>query len=211
MNEVVQGSREWLDARLGKATASRIADIVAKTKSGYSASRANYAAQLVAERLTGTVAESYTNAAMQWGTANEADARTAYRFYSGNKVTECGFIIHPSIPESGASPDGLVSDDGLVEIKCPNTATHIETLLGQSIPEKYVTQMMWQMACTGRQWCDFASYDPRLPDAMSIFVKRLPRDEARIKELEVEVSKFLSEIETTVSRLRDLYEEKEAA
>lgn len=201
----IQRTDEWFAARLGKATASRIADIVARTKSGYSASRANYAAQLVAERLTGTVAESFSNAAMQWGTATEPEARAAYEWETDATVVEVGFIDHPRIAMAGASPDGLVGDDGLVEIKCPNVATHIETLLGGTVPAKYVTQMQWQMACTGRRWCDFVSYDPRLPDEMRLFVQRVERDDARISELEKEVETFLAEVDDTVRRLRERY------
>ncbi len=202
----IQRTDEWFAARLGKATASRIADIVARTKSGYSASRANYAAQLVAERLTGVVGESFSNAAMQWGTATEPEARAAYEWETDATVVEVGFITHPRIAMSGASPDGLVGDDGLVEIKAPNTATHIATLLGgKVIPSKYETQVQWQMACTGRQWCDFVSYDPRLPDEMRLFVVREKRNDARISELEEEVETFLAEVDDTVRRLRERY------
>ena len=200
-----QGSADWFAARCGRVTASRVADVVARTKTGYSASRANYLAQLVAERLTGDVAESYTNAAMAWGTEMEPEARTAYEFLHNAAVTEVGFVEHPGIAMAGASPDGLVGDDGLVEIKCPQTATHIETLRGGTVPGKYLTQMLWQMACTGRQWCDFVSYDPRMPDAMRLFVKRVPRDDARIAELEAEVVAFLTELDTTVAELTRLY------
>ena len=206
MHGVVQGTDDWFAARLGKATASKVADIVARTKSGYAASRANYMAQLVAERLTGMVAESYTNAAMQWGTQQEPAARSAYEFYVGADVTEVGFVQNPTISMSGASPDGFVGDDGLVEIKCPNTATHIDTLLGKSIDGKYITQMQWQMACTGRQWCDFASYDPRMPETMSLFVTRIERDNGRIEELEHEVRAFLTETAKKVKALRGTYE-----
>jgi putative phage-type endonuclease len=206
-----QGTPEWFAARCGKATASKIADIVARTKTGWGASRTNYAAQLVAERLTGTPADSFSNSAMQWGVDNEAGARRAYAFYSGLEVVETGFIDHPTIAMSGASPDGLVGADGLVELKCPNTSTHIATLLGQSIPDKYEKQMLWQMACTGRQWCDFASYDPRLPESMRLFVKRLDRDDAAIAGIEAHVIDFLDEVAATVASLRNLYEQKEAA
>ena len=201
-----QGTAEWFAARIGKATASRVTDIVAKTKSGPSASRKNYAAQLVAERLTGTPTESFSNAAMQWGTDTEAEARDAYRQHSLNEVIECGFVDHPTIDDSGASPDGLIGDDGLLELKCPNTATHIETLLGKAAPAKYLHQMMWQMACTGRAWCDFASYDPRLPEHMRLFVIRVHRDDEVIAELEREVAAFLNEVEQTVAKLRETYE-----
>lgn len=205
MNDVIQGSAEWKALRAGKVTASRIADMVAKTKTGWGASRANYAAQLVAERLTGEVADGYTNAAMQWGVDNEADARTAYEFRSDATVTEVGFVEHPSIPMAGASPDGLVGADGLVEIKCPNTATHIDTLLSPDADTKYVLQMQWQMACTGRQWCDFVSFDPRLPEAMRLVVIRVNRDDVQIASLEKQALEFLAEVETTVAALRRKY------
>ncbi len=203
---IAQGSPEWFAQRLGKATASRIADIVAKTKTGASASRTNYAAQLVAERLSKKPAESFTNGAMQWGTDTEPMARDAYRQQNLAAVEECGFVDHPTIVMSGASPDGLVDASGMVEIKCPNTATHIATLLGGSVPSKYIGQMQWQMACTGRAWCDFASYDPRLPETMRLFVKRIDRDDALIAELEAEVAAFLAEVDETVAKLRTAYE-----
>ena len=206
MQDFDQRTDDWFAIRCGKATASKIADIVAKTKSGYSASRANYAAQLVAERLTGATEPGFTNAAMQWGTDKEPEARAAYAFREDADVTEIAFVHHPVIAMSGASPDGLVGDDGLVEIKCPNTATHIDTLLSKSVPGKYIIQMQWQMACTQRQWCDFVSYDPRLPETMRLFVQRVPRDDAHIADLEAEVSAFLAEIDETVARLRAAYE-----
>lgn len=206
-----QGSAEWIEARLGRVTASRVADVIARTKTGPSASRANYLAELVAERLTGARGETFSSAAMQWGTDNEAEARLAYEFRTDASVEQVGFIPHPSIEMSGASPDGLVGADGLVEIKCPNTATHIETLLTGSIPGKYETQMLWQMACTGRAWCDFASFDPRLPEEMRLFVKRFARDDARIAEMEEAVREFLFELDTTVRRLSERYSLRAAA
>ena len=204
--ELTQGSDEWLVARLGNATASRIADVIAKTKTGWGASRANYAAELVAERLTGASAERFTNAAMAWGTEKEPDARAAYEFYTGETVELVGFVQHSKIRNTGASPDGLVGERGLVEIKCPNTATHIETLLSGAVSAKYVTQMQWQMACTGRAWCDFVSYDPRLPESMSLFVKRVERDSDMIAMLEKEVATFLREVDQTVAELLAKYE-----
>jgi putative phage-type endonuclease len=199
---LVQGSDEWLRARLGKATASRVSDIVARTKTGWGASRANYAAQLIAERLTGALVESYTNAAMQWGTATEAEARLAYADSVIETVTEVGFIPHPVIVMTGASPDGLVGKEGLVEIKCPNTATHIDILLAERIPDKYILQMQWQVACAERDYCDFVSYDPRLPAEMRLFVKRLDRDDKRIAELSKEVAIFLDEVAEKVESLQ---------
>lgn len=200
-----QGSPEWHALRCGKVTASRIADMMAKTKTGWGASRANYKAQLVAERLTGIVAESYTTAAMEWGKEKEAEARSAYGFSTNHPVEVIDFVTHPEIAMSGASPDAFVGSDGLVEIKCPNTATHIETLLGGTVPGKYVMQMQWQMACTGRDWCDFASFDPRMPEDMRLFVRRLSRDDEQIAEITKEVRAFLAEIDATVAQLTKMY------
>lgn len=199
--EIIQGSPEWLQMRLGKVTASRVADVIAKTKSGWGASRANYAAQLIAERLTGTVQESYSNAAMQWGTATEPEARDAYSFRVDADVVQVGFVTHPTIRMSGASPDGLIGDLGLVEIKCPNTATHIETLMERTAPTKYITQMQWQMACTGRKWCDFVSFDPRMPESMRLMVSRVHRDDTLITTLEALVWDFIAEIDRKVVEL----------
>jgi len=198
-----QCSPEWFAARLGKVTASRVCDVIARIKSGPSASRANYMAQLIAERLTGCPAESFSNAAMQWGTDKEPEARTAYEFRVDLDVEQVGFVDHPTVPMTGASPDGLVGADGLVEIKCPNVATHIDTLIAGKIPEKHLTQIAWQMACTGRAWCDFVSYDPRLPEDMRLFVRRVHRDDTRIAEIEAEVRAFLAELDAKLSALRE--------
>lgn len=198
-----QRTDDWFQARLGKVTASRVADVVAKTKSGYSASRDNYMADLIVERLTGQKASSFSNAAMEWGTEQEPNARAAYSARTGELVEEVGFIDHPTIALSGASPDGLVGE-GIVEFKCPNTATHLEYLLADKAPEKYVTQMQWQMACTGRPWCDFVSYDPRLPEHLQMLTVRVPRNEVRIIELEDEVRKFLAELDDKVKKLQEL-------
>jgi putative phage-type endonuclease len=198
-----QGSDAWLQARLGKVTASRMSDMTARTKSGWGAGRKNYLAELVAERLTGAPAERYVNAAMAWGTDTEPQARAAYEFDRDVDVAEVGFVDHPHIPMTGASPDGLVGGDGMLEVKCPNTATHIDTLLTQKIPAKYIVQMQWQMCCAERQWCDFVSFDPRMPEDLRLFVRRIQRDDARIAELEDAVRDFLAEIEETIAALRD--------
>lgn len=202
---IEQGTQEWFAARMGKVTASRVADVVAKTKTGYGASRANYAGQLIAERLTGVVVEGFTNDAMRWGTENEPEARTAYQFATDCDVEQVGFVPHPTITESGASPDGLIGDIGMLEIKCPNTSTHIETLLGGKVPEKYITQILWQLSCTGRKWCDFVSYDPRMPEEMRLFIHRVHRDDKRIDELESEVIGFLAEVDEKVKLLSRKY------
>jgi putative phage-type endonuclease len=206
-----QHSPQWHAARLGKATASRIADIVARTKSGYATSRANYAAELVCERLTGVHAESFVSSAMAWGVEKEAEARRLYEFERDLQAVTVGFIDHPAIAMSGASPDGLIGDVGLIEVKCPLTATHIDTLLGRSVPGRYVTQMQWLLAVTGRQWCDFVSYDPRLPLHLRLFVERVHRDARLIAELEGEVSGFLAEVDATLAKLQRLACQAEAA
>lgn len=208
---IIQGSTEWFAARCGKVTASRVSDVVAKIKSGWGASRTNYAAELIAERLTGATAPSFTNAAMQWGTDQEPFARQAYAQRFGVDVFEVGFIDHPEVSMSGASPDGYVGEAGMVEIKCPQTATHLDTLLSGGVPDKYEVQMQWQMACAGREWCDFVSFDPRLPPSMRLFVQRVPRDVSRILELETEVQAFIREIDQKVGDLRRRYESAEAA
>lgn len=199
-----QGSPEWFAARLGKVTASRVSDVIARTKTGWGASRGNYMAELIAERLTGTPAPSYVNGAMQWGIDTEPQARAAYEFFTDATVDPVGFVPHPKIADSGASPDGLIGNAGLAEFKCPNTSTHIDTLLGGSVPAKYVVQMHWQMACTGRQWCDFVSFDPRLPSDLSLFVKRVNRDDKMVAELETAVADFLAELEGKLKALRNL-------
>jgi len=199
-----QRTPEWFAERIGKVTASRVADVVARTKSGYAASRANYMAELVCERLTGKREEGFINAAMQWGIDQEAAARDAYSAKTGNLVTEVGFMPHPSIKMSGASPDGLIAPEGCVEIKCPNTATHIEWLLNQEPPQKFFLQMQWQMACVGAEWCDWVSYDPRMPEHLQLLTVRIPRDDDAVKMLEHEIYEFLVELETKVNKLKEL-------
>jgi putative phage-type endonuclease len=202
---MIQGSPEWHAARLGKVTASRIADVMAKTKSGWGAGRANYMAELVCERLTQTPTACFVNDAMRWGTETEPQARAAYARLRDVDVLEVGFLDHPEIPSAGASPDGLVGLEGLIECKCPNTSTHIDTLLSETVPQKYMLQMQFQMAVTGRDWCDFVSFDPRLPEEMSLFVARVPRDVSLILEIESEVTTFLRELDAKVARLTERY------
>lgn len=198
-----QRTEEWHQARLGKVTASKLADVMASGRGGApSATRANYRAQLVVERLTGTPTETFTNAAMAHGTETEPQARATYILTTGRVVEEVGFIDHPAIEMSGASPDGLIGADGLVEIKCPNSATHIATLRGAEIDGKYLKQMQWQMACTGRDWCDFVSFDPRLPDELQLHIRRVARDPAMISEMEAAVRSFLAEVDEEIRALR---------
>ena len=198
---VLQGTPEWFEQRRGKVTASRIADLMAKTKSGYSTSRQNYLMQLLCERLTGKVEEGYKSTAMQRGNDLEAEARNWYQLETDESVEEASFIDHPKINFAGASPDGLVGAEGLIEIKCPNTATHIETLRKKEPIDRYYKQMQWQMAVTGRKWCDFVSFDNRLPDNLAYFCKRIPRDDAVIQEIEQEVQAFLLELDVTMAEL----------
>lgn len=196
-----QRTEEWYQARLGKVTASKVAAVLAKKDS---ATRADYLTDIVLERLTGKQQEFYTNEAMQWGTDTEPQARMAYEAESGNLVDELGFIDHPTIANFGCSPDGVIGEDGLIEIKCPNSKTHLSTLLSKKAPSKYIPQMQTQMAVMNRQWCDFVSFDPRLPEELQLFVVRVNRDDEYIAKLEEEVTAFLEEVESTVTKLKGL-------
>lgn len=202
-----QNSPEWEMARAGKVTASRIADIVRKTKSGISASRARYMGELVAERLTGTPTPSFKSKDMDWGHETEDEARQLYCFVTNATAIPVGLVLHPTIDHAAASPDRLVGDDGLLEIKCPATHTHIETLLGAPIDPDYIKQMQWQMRCCDRAWCDFVSFDPRLPGEMQIHIVRVHRDDALIGEMESETRKFLGEVAAKVAALRSKYQQ----
>lgn len=197
-----QRTPEWFAARAGKVTASRLADVLATIKSGEAAARINYRAELVAERLTGRPADGFSSAAMRWGTETEPEARAHYEALTGQLVAEVGLIDHPTIAWAGASPDGLVGDDGLVEIKCPNTATHIAYLLAGVAPAQYMPQMLWQMACTGRKWVDFVSFDPRMPPELQLFVRRVQRDQKTITQYEAAVVDFLASVDALESKLR---------
>lgn len=203
---IIQRSPEWFAARCGSLGASQLADALAKTKSGWGASRANLRAKLVVERLTGQQEESFTSAAMQWGVNKEEEARIAYSFLTGRNVVEVGLYKHPTIIGTHASPDGLVDDDGCIEIKCPNSATHIETLKSNLVAHKYLLQMQWQMRCADRQWCDFVSFDPRMPDHLMLYIQRVQRDDDMLAALESEVSTFLAEVDADVKALSKIGE-----
>lgn len=196
-----QRTPEWFAARLGKATASRIADVMAKTKTGYGASRENYLMELALERITNAQAPSFTNAAMQWGVDTEPAARAAYEIATSQFVTEVGMIDHPTIPMCGASPDGFVGDKGLIEIKCPESKQHLKNLSTRMPDMKYIYQMQWQMACTNREWCDFVSYDPRFPEHLQLFIVRIPRSNDTISDIEIEVTSFLKQVDEMVKRI----------
>ena len=182
-----QRSDEWLAERIGKITASRIAGLSAKPQKGKALNATML--EILAERLTGIKEQGFVNKAMQWGIDHEAQAITAYENETGAFVVSCGLIDHPTIAMSGASPDGLIADDGLIEIKCPETTTHLNTLITGQVPSEYLPQITWQMACTGRQWCDFVSFDPRLPTDKRLTIIRVERDDKAIATLEQAVIK----------------------
>lgn len=191
-----QRSDEWFAARLGKVTASKVSDVMSK-----GAGRETYMIKLIAEFLTNSRGASFTNTAMEWGITTEPYARQAYKALNNVWVEEMGFAPHPTIERAGASPDGLVGDDGLIEIKCPNTETHLDTLIDKTVPKKYINQMQFQMACTGRKWCDFVSFDNRLPEDLQIFVLRVERDDKHIADMEAAINKFLAEMQEKIDKL----------
>lgn len=199
---ISQGTQEWHELRLGKVTASRVADILAKTKTGASTSRQNYLIELAIQQVTKVIEPSYQNEAMAWGTEQEPFARAAYEAKTGNFVEQVAFCDHPTISNFGCSPDGMVDDLGLIEIKCPYSATHWQYVKDNAPPRKYWIQMQTQMCVTGRQWCDFVSYDPRMPERSQLLIVRIDRDEQFIEELEKEVKQFLSEVEVEVNLMK---------
>jgi putative phage-type endonuclease len=203
-----QRSEDWYAARLGKATASRFKDAIAALKSGAPAqAQRDYLTELVVERLTQQPIQRFQNAAMAWGTEQEPAARAAYERATGRIVEETGFVAHDTLL-AGCSPDGLVDWDGLIEIKCPwNTANHIETLLN-GMPSDHIPQVQGQMWITGREWCDFVSFDPRMPEALQLHVQRIQRDPSFIADLEAKVTSFLQQVGTQVEALRRLAESK---
>lgn len=196
---IQQGTEEWHQLRLGKVTASRVADILAKTKSGASASRGNYLIELALQRVTKTIEESYSNSAMEWGVATEPQARVAYEVSTGNFVDQIAFVNHPTIEGFGCSPDGLVGSDSLIEIKCPSSSVHWSYIKANEPPQKYIIQMQAQMAVTGAKWCDFVSFDPRMPERSQLLIIRVNRDEEFIADMEKEIKQFLSEVEAEVN------------
>lgn len=210
IRDIIQGSEEWKQLKLGKVGASRVADIVARTKSGYSASRENYLTELLLERITGFPTNRFQSDAMRYGTEMEPLARAAYSFDYDVDVEQIAFATHPAIEMAGASPDGLVGALGLVEIKCPTPTTHLETLLTEAVPDKYMKQMAWQMACCEREWCDFVSYCPAFPSSARMFVKRIVRDDSMIADLEREVRAFLHDLEKKLEELNRVMERRAA-
>jgi putative phage-type endonuclease len=202
---MIQGTDEWFAAKLGKVSGSRINDAVSfLVKGGESEKQKTYKMELIAERLTGKRVEFYQNAAMKWGTDNEENARYEYEIITGNFVDQVGFIEHPFLEWAGASPDGLV-EDGLVEFKCPNTTTHIKYMLDGVVPDAYKNQMLWQMICCERKtWCDFVSYDPRMPEGLEIFKIRYEPTMEAMDELEESVNKFLTNVSELENQIRGI-------
>jgi putative phage-type endonuclease len=200
---VEQGSDAWHKARLGHITASHISDVMAKGKGKEeSVTRYNYKVKLVAERITGVSAsDGYTNSAMEWGVEQEQFACMAYEAREETFVTRTGFWLHPTIDWLGVSPDRLVGDGGLVEVKCPNTSTHVQYLLSREVPAKYYNQIQCQLWVTRRAWCDFVSYDPRLPLRKQLLILRVNRDDKMIALMQEEVQKFLGEVEDLIIKL----------
>ena len=195
----LQGTPEWFEAKLGKIGASHISDVMAK---GSGTTRNNYMMRLLCERLTGNHEETYSNATMKRGIEEEPMAIAEYELATGRLVTAVGFIDNPKVPMSGASPDGLVGDDGLIEVKSPNTAQHVDTLLAGKIDRKYRLQMMWQIYCTKREWCDFVSYDPRMPPKHQLVVIRVEKDNAVITDIRIAVETFLTELDALEAKLK---------
>jgi putative phage-type endonuclease len=206
---IIQGSPEWRLLRAGKVTASRVKHVIAKTKSGYSTTRANYMDELIIERF-GVISDGFTNAAMAHGTETEPLARSMFELNTGLMVAQIDFVDHPFIEMSGASPDGLIGNAGLLEIKCPNSTTHFNYLREGVVPEEHKPQMAWQMACTNRLWCDFVSFDPRVPEGLQYFQIRYERDDNYISEIEAEVNKFLDELESRYQELKLIMDKKAA-
>jgi len=201
---IEQRSPEWYAFRAGKVSASRISDVMARTKSGVSASRKNYLMELLCQRLTGNVEQGFTTAAMQRGVDLECVARSAYEVDKGVMVQEVGCVAHPTIENCIASPDGLVGDEGLLEIKCPNTAQHVEFLRTGKIDPGYQLQMLFQMICTGREWCDYVSFDDRLPEELQYRCKRFEFDDDKANEVLAEVKLFLAELNQLETEMTQL-------
>ena len=196
--DILQGSKEWHELRLGKITASRITDVLASPDS---ITRNKYKNELIRQRMTGVIVESYSNIHMERGIALEPLARASYEVLYKTMVNQVAFVGHPTIEMAGASPDGLVGDKGLIEIKCPTPDNHIENLINDVAPKKYYGQMQWQMACLKKDWCDFISFDPDTHEHLKLFVKRVLRDDIWIKKAEQAVIAFDKEVEAGVLKL----------
>lgn len=202
MDKIEQGTEAWMDQRRGKVTASRVSDLMVKTKPGYGAARKNYLMELLCQRLTGITTEGFISDAMKRGSELEAVARSAYEVDKGVSVEEVGFVVHPTMKNVGASPDGR-PPGGLLEIKCPNTATHVDFLRTGKVDRKYILQMQTQMLCDKAEWCDFVSFDDRLPEHLQYKCVRIPRDVDLQIEMAKEISKFLIELDQLELELKE--------
>ena len=200
-----QGSEAWRQARCGSIGASDAPRVVRRTKTGYSADRDSLMWDKLIERVTSVPVEITPSKAMLQGTAREPDARVTYSIIKGVEVEQVGLIPHPLIKGAHASPDGYVGTTGLVEIKCPEKKAHGETLINETISNDHIVQMQWQMACTGRHWCDYVSYNPDFPPAMQLWTGRVSRNATLIGELESEIKGFIRELEAKVDRLSRRY------
>lgn len=208
----LQGSEDWFSARIGKITSSRVSDVMAKGRGNEpSASRKNYMAQLLCERLTGQREETYTNAIMQRGIDLEPLAKSAYEIETGLLVQDVGFIVHPQLDYTGTSPDCLVFGNGVGEVKCPNSATHIATLQSGKADPKYHWQQQHQMWCTGRDWNDFISFDDRLPEGLQLFICRVPRNEKDIEQMADAITLFNSELVALENTMKTLMTKRKSA
>jgi hypothetical protein len=201
--ECDQGSEAWLAARAGIATASCFSAILAKIKSGEAAERRNYRARLVVERLTGKPVSGFTTSAMRQGTEREPLARDAYMVQTGNFVQQIGLALHDEL-EAGASPDGLIDTDGGLELKCPELASHLEYLRLKTEPAIYTPQIQGCMWITGRQWWDFASFNPDFPPHLQLVIRRVERDDIYIAGLALAVEVFMNEVRAEVEEIRAL-------
>lgn len=203
--DVIQGSPEWLEARKGMLTSCRIAAACSFNKSGKeSEKRAKMKLEILYELITGRAMEHYVSPAMEFGIENEGRARAEYEYIKKVNVEEAGFVLHPSLDRCGASPDGVINGEGLLEIKVPNTLTHLEYLRDGIVPSEYMPQITWQLACAGPEakYCDFVSFDPRLPDELQMFVVRVDRDEKKIAEQENQAVIFLEEVVQEFERIK---------
>ena len=202
MSDAPQNTAAWIESRIGKVTASRVFDIMPGKKGGYLASRKKYMLELLAERITGVELDNVVSKAMQWGTDTESLARSAYEAWTGSIVTEVGFIEHPTIPSFGASPDGLVGEDGVLELKCPTQTTHLEVMSSGVINPRYTLQMQTQMMCTGRHFAHYVDYDPRMPEFAMYYCVRVEADPDMFTDIECEVRKFVIELNAMEARIR---------
>ena len=218
---LMQNTPEWLMQRIGMCTGSKVADVIGRKKqtkaqiekgevAEYLKGRDDYMWDVVVERLTGRATDHYISPAMEHGTDTEPLARAAYETAMDVDVKHGGFFVHPQMEWFGASPDGLIGTDGILEIKCPTTRVHLQYLKDDEIPIDYAPQMLAELACTERKWCDFVSYDDRLPANMRLFIKRFERNDALIAGMEAEVKTFLEDVILRLGELAERFGKSES-